>query len=316
MSSLLKIRLLAQTKRCNCTTLLSARYFSKTPAFRNESYTSKYADKLQNRAQGEGMSVNDLHTRVKEQERERSEQRRAAAALEAAARSSATMSGKATPSSASSPRTQPSLGSSTRNASSPVKPLSSYLNLQRLLETPHTSEQIGALWTAYHASRSEGTGRGFICASLPRSTYDTMLEAAQRYPSFILSVPRTPNTDECDASQKGYEFYFMQWAFHDAPPVPTSSAPTSSSTPSQLNPRTATILFTPLLEYKLRQAFATPYLVLTFYPDLACSHDVVLLRGEITPAASGQGGVPAQPAGCATACAGRAEVLFVGRRGG
>jgi ATP synthase F1 complex assembly factor 1 len=41
-----------------------------------------------------------------------------------------------------------------------------------------------------------------------------------------------------------------------------------------------------LLEYKLRQTFATPYLVLTFYSDLASSHGLVLMRGEITPAAA------------------------------
>ncbi|TFY62475.1 hypothetical protein EVG20_g6688, partial [Dentipellis fragilis] len=71
-----------------------------------------------------------------------------------------------------------------------------------------------------------------------------------------------------------------------APPPPPPSA--------ESNPRTATILFTPLLEYKLRQTFATPYLVLTFYPDLASSHDVVLLRGEITPAVAGAAAPDAQ----------------------
>jgi ATP synthase mitochondrial F1 complex assembly factor 1 len=52
------------------------------------------------------------------------------------------------------------------------------------------------------------------------------------------------------------------------------------------NPRLATVIFTPLLEYKLRQTFATPYLVLTFYSDLASSHGLVLMRGEITPSAA------------------------------
>jgi ATP synthase F1 complex assembly factor 1 len=52
------------------------------------------------------------------------------------------------------------------------------------------------------------------------------------------------------------------------------------------NPRLATAIFTPLLEYKLRQTFATPYLVLTFYPELASSHSLVLMRGEITPSSA------------------------------
>lgn len=37
----------------------------------------------------------------------------------------------------------------------------------------------------------------------------------------------------------------------------------------------------------MRQSFATPYLVLTFYTDLASSHGTVLMRGEITPATAG-----------------------------
>jgi len=37
----------------------------------------------------------------------------------------------------------------------------------------------------------------------------------------------------------------------------------------------------------MRAEFATPYLILTFYTDLACSHGTVLMRGEITPATSG-----------------------------
>lgn len=37
----------------------------------------------------------------------------------------------------------------------------------------------------------------------------------------------------------------------------------------------------------MRQSFATPYLVLTFYMDLAGSHGTVLMRGEITPASAG-----------------------------
>lgn len=37
----------------------------------------------------------------------------------------------------------------------------------------------------------------------------------------------------------------------------------------------------------MRASFATPYLVLTFYTDLASSHGTILMRGEITPATAG-----------------------------
>jgi ATP synthase F1 complex assembly factor 1 len=53
-------------------------------------------------------------------------------------------------------------------------------------------------------------------------------------------------------------------------------------------------LFTPLQEYKLRQSFATPYLILTFYPDFAQTHGIVLLRGEITPSAAAAAAIPGQ----------------------
>ncbi|TFY77788.1 hypothetical protein EWM64_g6223 [Hericium alpestre] len=128
-----------------------------------------------------------------------------------------------------------------------------------------------------------------------------MLSVAQKHPTFVVPVPHVSDIDTPEAQsaeqQKTFEFYFMQWAFYEAPPVPvpgqtggfpfTDPAPAPSAPPPTApNPRTATILFTPLLEYKLRQTFATPYLILTFYPDLASSHDVVLMRGEITPRAN------------------------------
>lgn len=39
----------------------------------------------------------------------------------------------------------------------------------------------------------------------------------------------------------------------------------------------------------MRNSFATPYLVLTHYTDLARTHGIVLLRGEITPGSGNDG---------------------------
>lgn len=39
---------------------------------------------------------------------------------------------------------------------------------------------------------------------------------------------------------------------------------------------------TPLAEYQSRQSFAQPYLILTHYTDLSLSHNVVLMRGEVS----------------------------------
>lgn len=138
---------------------------------------------------------------------------------------------------------------------------------------------------------------------MPLETYERMLGVAAKWPSFILPLPREipANVPTADGTttiekEKGHEFHYMQWATHDPPALPSaddSPFPPSTSPPAldplllgKQNPKTATIIFTPLLEYKMRQTFATPYLVLTFYTDLAHTHGLVLLRGEITPSSS------------------------------
>jgi ATP synthase F1 complex assembly factor 1 len=98
--------------------------------------------------------------------------------------------------------------------------------------------------------------------------------------------------DESGESKKAHEFHFLQWAFHDVPPIPTATSllfpvpPPIAPESTRPNPPTSTVLFTPLQEYKLRSTFATPYLVLTNYTDLVSTHGIVLLRGEITPSAA------------------------------
>jgi ATP synthase mitochondrial F1 complex assembly factor 1 len=157
------------------------------------------------------------------------------------------------------------------------------------MSNPHTADQIAGLWTAYHASRSNGTGRGYLCATIPLNIYKKMEKIGRSYPSFVVPIPRIQPEQETDSSRQveenvAHEFYFLQWTFHASPPIPSASddpfvIPTSSGS----NPQTSVILFTPLQEYKLRNSFATPYLILTMYTDLAETHGIVLLRGEITP---------------------------------
>jgi ATP synthase F1 complex assembly factor 1 len=174
------------------------------------------------------------------------------------------------------------------------QPLSAIFNLARILETPHTAAQISTLWTAYHASRSNGTGRGFLCAAVPVAAYEAMLAAGRRYPTFVLPLARDadPAALVDPAAQQAYEFFFLQWATHEAPPVPTLESETApfvlppATPPTGQNPPAATVIYTPLGEYKLRQEFAAPQLALTFYTELAHTHGVVLLRGELTATAS------------------------------
>jgi len=170
------------------------------------------------------------------------------------------------------------------------------MDLTRILEKSHTAEQVGALWTAYHAKKTL-EGRGLLSAVIPRETYESFLPNARKYPSFILPLPR-PDA-QIEAPKDGgvasmpHEFYFMEWAHYPAPPVP-SLDPTALFTPPKVastspNPPCTTVIFTPLQEYKLRQAYALPHLILTHYTDLAESHGIVLMRGELTPSQSDAG---------------------------
>ncbi|VDB85106.1 unnamed protein product [Peniophora sp. CBMAI 1063] len=251
-------------------------------SLRRASYVSTYWSGLRTRSTvREGTTVDALRERAKEAEKAAAKERLARAA-EATAQSASLDGPKATQKARAEGKVP------VRQDSSPIKPLGSILNLDKILETPHTFEQISALWTAYHASRGGGTGRGVVCASVPRETYETMLTVASRYPQFILPLPRpAPEGEE----EKAYEFFMLQWDTYDAPPPPTTLTDIfagkagDSNTQTSL-PRCATAIFTPLGEYKLRQTFAAPHLALTFYPDLAGSHDIVLLRGELTPRTS------------------------------
>lgn len=163
------------------------------------------------------------------------------------------------------------------------QPLSTILNIPKVLSVPHTPGQIGNLWNAYHMSRSRGTGCGLLCASIPLDLYKKMSAVAEKYPTFVIPICRTTNSSVKNGS--AYEFYFLQWCFYDAPKVPRINNDHFVKPPSfdSLNPKISTVLFTPLEEYKLRGTFAIPYLVLTNYTDLASTHGVVLLRGEVTP---------------------------------
>lgn len=246
-----------------------------------------------------GLSVEELKAKAKAAERE--DQKRKREAAQAARPPPPQRDAKKTN---ASPETL-KLEKNVRKDSSPVKvlditsenssayhfcpqSLSSILNLSKILSV--TPAQVSALWTAYHASRSDGTGRGYLCASVPVEVYRKMARVASKYPTFVLPIPRLVPAENPGEEQKtAHEFYFMQWDFHGPPPTITAELDPFSvpATPAPENtPPISTTLFTPLQEYKLRGSFATPYLVLTHYTDLVHTHGLVLLRGEITPSSA------------------------------
>ncbi|TFK34828.1 ATP11 protein-domain-containing protein [Crucibulum laeve] len=269
-----------------------------TNAPRTVDYESRYAEKLKQRAKERGLSVEELKAKAREQEEEAKKTLREAREKdrENKAAAAASAQGNARVSTAESTSPAPEIAKE-RKDSSPIKPLSSILNIPKILSTPHTPEQISALWNAYHLSRSGGTGRGFICASIPLPLYERMSSIGGKYPAFVVPLPRPKTTEELKEqegkekvegeSDVAYEFYFLQWDFHEAPAIPRAVEdpflpPKRTTEDGKMNPHVSTVLFTPLQEYKLRNSFATPYMVLTHYTDLTASHGVVLLRGEIT----------------------------------
>lgn len=159
---------------------------------------------------------------------------------------------------------------SEQGLSSPVQPLSAFMKLEKIgRESP---ENIGKLWTAYHIMKNK------ISAVVPAATYAQMVETANSFPQFVLPLPRTVTiAGEKSQVESGYEVYYLQWI-----PLP-KPAGTSSNAPAPM-----AVLFTPLAEYKLRQEYAQPTLVLTHYTDLMESKGIVLLRGDITESDGGK----------------------------
>ncbi|EKD05033.1 hypothetical protein A1Q2_00667 [Trichosporon asahii var. asahii CBS 8904] len=152
-----------------------------------------------------------------------------------------------------------------------VKPLASIINMPLLLMTPHTKEQIGSIWNAYHTTHKT-LAPSYLSACLPLSTYESMIAVAKQHPQFVLPLPR-----QGEDGKEGWEMFFMQWLFHQTP----SSPPTADKKGNEPLPPIASVIFTPLEEFKVAGEWAQPYLTLTFYPDFGKTHDLVLMRGEI-----------------------------------
>ncbi|EGF99270.1 uncharacterized protein MELLADRAFT_68692 [Melampsora larici-populina 98AG31] len=160
---------------------------------------------------------------------------------------------------------------------SPIKPLDDILDLSKVIN--QSSDTIKQLWTAYHLKPSSPPRLGAV---IPLEIYQTMLKVAQKYSSFVIPIP-TSSTDEIKPDQTPLQMHFLQWSFlqpeahlHLTEDFQTIKTPVSKISPT-------TVLFTPLIEYQLKQEFAQPGLILTHYTELAESHGIVLMRGDLTP---------------------------------
>lgn len=168
---------------------------------------------------------------------------------------------------------------------SPIKPLSSYLDLAKIKTLDAT--QIEALWRLRHANNPNS-----LCACVPVDIYLRMAENAKKYPRFVLPLPREMevplNPDQsgdqtpATAKQTAAEMHFLQWCFHP-PALPSTPEPAPSSTKPSLNTHTSTVLLTQLAAFKLHSSYASPHTVITHYLDLADEKGIVLMQGTVVP---------------------------------
>lgn len=164
------------------------------------------------------------------------------------------------------------------------QPLHDIMDLGKVATLPR--DQVAQLWTTYHQTK------GFLSAAIPTETYQLMISNGKKYPMFVLPLAREvagalPDGQETESaiemhllvsaavSSRGTPLtpalLQQEWAFLPPPSTVTEPVPSPS-----------TVLFTPLAEYKARQNFSQPYLILTHYTDLSLSHGIVLMRGELT----------------------------------
>jgi ATP synthase mitochondrial F1 complex assembly factor 1 len=103
------------------------------------------------------------------------------------------------------------------------------------------------IWRLRHASNPQS-----LCAVVPTDVFRSMAAVGKEHPQFVLPLPR---------EEEGAQIHIMQWSF--------------------LSPTTASIMFTELAEYKLRQEYSQPHTVVTHHTDLADEKGVVLLEGTV-----------------------------------
>lgn len=102
-----------------------------------------------------------------------------------------------------------------------------------------SKEEIIEIWKEYHKQKD------CICGTMTPEQYDKMFERGNKYPIFLLPLPR----------DHGYEFIVIQFAGTE-------------------------IHMTPLLWYQTHKENAPECLTMVHYNELRDSHGVVLMRGE------------------------------------
>ncbi|KAI8059937.1 ATP11 protein-domain-containing protein, partial [Gilbertella persicaria] len=187
-------------------------------------FESKYADKIKDIAKKQGLTVEELKQKIKDDALQK---------LKAAQPKPVQPKETAKKASASTIAAKSQLP---YDSSAPT--LDKFVKLE-LLEQ-ETPENIEKIWNAGHANKD------CITAAIPSDVYNKLYERGQKYPMFVVPMPR----------EEGVEFFFLQFNFN------------------QCN-------FTSLLEYKTKGTEARPFLTLTHFTELQSSKGIVLMKGDI-----------------------------------
>ncbi|EPY50959.1 F1-ATPase chaperone Atp11 [Schizosaccharomyces cryophilus OY26] len=119
--------------------------------------------------------------------------------------------------------------------------LSDFIDIGKFQDLPASA--IEKLW------RARNLQENILSGCVEKSTYERMISRAKKYPLFVLPLPR---------ENQGMETHLIQWGF------PGNN--------------TAHLIITTLLEYKLKNAYATPHTVLIHFADLLESNGIALMR--------------------------------------
>ncbi|KAF7846120.1 hypothetical protein BT93_L5221 [Corymbia citriodora subsp. variegata] len=242
------------------------------------SIKDRYRDKLEEKARAEG---HESVAAMTEAYRERIKQLKEKAAIELGQQQTQVKNTFNQP-----PPPPPQTGKdisktkpSSKERFSGIKPLSSYLDLEKVAALPR--KEIEYLWRLRHANNPQS-----LCAVMTTDTYRRIYETAKTHPRFILPLPRPAAEDgsgDVQQAPNGFkevprsasDIHFLQWSFLPPAVPPPPGVQT-------LNTHTSTILFTHLAAFKLHGEFAQPHTVVTHHLDLADSHGIVLLNGQVT----------------------------------
>ncbi|KAF4309626.1 ATP11 domain-containing protein [Botryosphaeria dothidea] len=218
-----------------------------------ERVLAKYKDKLDRKAKEQGVKDIDQLKEVYKEKIETMRKEDAALPAPEALLKSAEKLASSTPPPFTPPPPPPSAQPATKSPTDSklppgVKTLSSFIDVEKTLELPE--KEIELIWRLRHAQNPQS-----LCAMMNSGSWNTISRNARRHPQFVLPIPRQSQDGQ------GAEIHFMQWTF-----------------PAE---NVATVLFTHLAEYQLRNEFASPHTMVTFHIEMAESKGLVLVQGTV-----------------------------------